>query len=231
MTDPLASLLSLEGVGSAFAATRDGIDVVLRDRGLRRTTPEQTAEALLRGAHASAVLAGSEADLADVRNGSGDATAQDAVRVSTELLGLASSWASAPTQALARIDVLAGGPGRPDSATAAGRLQQLAATVAATPAPALLVAAVVHAEVLTTHAFGARSGLVARAAERLVLVQRGIDPASVLVPEAAHLALRREYESNLSAYAGGRPAGVHAWMLYAAEAYARAAEESPLISR
>ena len=50
MTDePLAWLVSLEGVGSAFAAARDGIDVMLRDRGLRRTTPDTTGESLLRG--------------------------------------------------------------------------------------------------------------------------------------------------------------------------------------
>ena len=38
--DPLAPLLRLEGVPSAFAATRDGIDALLRDRGLRRTSPD-----------------------------------------------------------------------------------------------------------------------------------------------------------------------------------------------
>ena len=58
-TDPLAQLVSLEGVPSAYAAARDGIDVMLRDRGLRRTSPETTGESLLRGAHASAVLEGS----------------------------------------------------------------------------------------------------------------------------------------------------------------------------
>ena len=42
--DPLAWLVALEGVPSAYAATRDGIDVMLRDRGLRRTSPETTAE-------------------------------------------------------------------------------------------------------------------------------------------------------------------------------------------
>ena len=66
-------LTELEGVPSAFAATRDGIDVMLRDRGLRRTTPEQTAESLLRGAHASAVLEGSASSAEEVRAGSGDA--------------------------------------------------------------------------------------------------------------------------------------------------------------
>ena len=82
-----------------------------------------------------------------------------------------------------------------------------------------MAAAVVHAEVATVAPFGSHDGLVARAAERLVLVARGVDPASLTVPEAGHLALRAEYESNLRGYAEGGRSGVHAWLLYAAEAY------------
>ena len=67
MPDPLARLAGLEGVASAMAAARDGIDALLRDRGLRRTAPDLTAESLLRGAHASAVLDGSGSSLDDVR--------------------------------------------------------------------------------------------------------------------------------------------------------------------
>ncbi|MEO6512763.1 MAG: oxidoreductase, partial [Nocardioides sp.] len=70
--DPLAGLMRLEGVPSGFAAARDGIDAMLRDRGLRRTSPEQTAESLLLGAHASAVLEGSASSLEEVRAGEGD---------------------------------------------------------------------------------------------------------------------------------------------------------------
>ncbi len=136
---------------SAYAATRDGIDVMLRDRGLRRTTPEQTTESLLRGAHASAVLEGSASTLEEVRGGDGDAVAQAAVRVSTELLALVPVWGRAPVQALARIHALTGGadPGRPVAGDGAARLQTLARTVLATRAPALVVAAVVHAELVT----------------------------------------------------------------------------------
>ena len=36
------------------------------------------------------------------------------------------------------------------------------------------------------------------------------------------------YESNLVAYRSGGPSGVHAWLLYTAEAYAAGAEASPL---
>ncbi|GCD89817.1 oxidoreductase [Nocardioides sp. LS1] len=234
--DPLAWLTSLEGVPSAYAAARDGIDVMLRDRGLRRTSPETTAESLLRGAHASAALEGSSSSLTDVREGTGDEIAQDALRVSTELLSLAPLLARTPLQALARIHALAGSAtlpadqlGRPRDAASADRLRGLAELLTApTAAPALLVAAVVHADLATAAPFGSHNGLVARAAERLVLVARGVDEKSLVVPEAGHLALRSAYESNLRGYReGGRP-GVQAWVLYAAEAFAAGAEASPL---
>jgi hypothetical protein len=235
-TDPLSWLVSLEGVASAYAATRDGIDVMLRDRGLRRTSPETTAESLLRGAHASAVLEGSGSSLADVREDGGDAIARDAVRLSTELLGLAPVLQRSPLQALARLHaVVAAGSvtdeelGRPRTPEAAARLRGLADLLAArTTAPALVVAAVVHADLATAAPFASHNGIVARAAERLVLVARGVDEKSLVVPEAGHLALRAEYESNLRGYAGGSPEGVHAWLLYGAEAFAAGAEASPL---
>ncbi len=230
--DPLAWLVSLEGVPSAFAATRDGIDALLRDRGLRRTEPAQTAESLLRGAHASAVLSGSASTLDEVRAGAGDEVARAAARLSTALLSLVPVVTHSPLQALSRLHVLAAGTGtagRPATPEAADRMTSLASTLhAGTEAPALLVAAVAHAEVATVAPFGSYDGLVARAAERLVLVARGVDPASLVVPEAGHLALRAEYESNLRAYADGGRSGVHAWLLYAAEAQARGAESSPL---
>jgi len=105
--DPLSGLMSFEGVPSAFAAVRDGIDAMLRDRGLRRTSPETTAESLLRGAHASAVLEGSASSLVEVRDGRGDEVAQASLRVSTELLGQAQVLGRSPGQALARLHTLA----------------------------------------------------------------------------------------------------------------------------
>ena len=234
--DPLSTLNALEGVPSAFAAARDGIDVVLRDRGLRRTSPETTAESLLRGAHASGVLEGSGSTLASVRAGEGDAIAEDAVRVSTSLLRLAPQLSRSPLQALAQLHTLAAAGslptsslGRPRDAASAERLQGISRLItASTGSPALLLAAVVHADLATAAPFPSHNGLVARAAERLVLVARGVDEKSLTVPEAAHLALRAEYESNLRGYRDGGRNGVHAWLLYAAEAFAAGAEASPL---
>jgi hypothetical protein len=60
------------------------------------------------------------------------------------------------------------------------------------------------------------------------MVARGVDPTSLTVPEAGHLALRPAYESNLRGFAGGGSSGVHAWLLYAAEAYTAGAQASPL---
>ena len=116
---------------SAFAATRDGIDVMLRDRGLRRTTPDQTAESLLRGAHASAVLEGSASSEEEVRGDSGDQIAQAAVRVSTELLSLVPVLGRSPAQVFARLHSLTGGAsaGRPVSPEASKRLQSLSQTL------------------------------------------------------------------------------------------------------
>jgi hypothetical protein len=237
--DPLAWLVNLEGVPSAYAAARDGIDVLLRDRGLRRTSPELTAESLLRGAHASAVLDGSSSSLEEVREGAGDDTAQAALRVSTELLSLVPVVNRSPLQALARIHALAGAGsveddrlGRPRGEEAAERVQGVAqALVASSEVPALLTAAMVHAELLTAAPFASHNGIVARAAERLVLAARGVDEKSLVVPEAGHLAHRAAYESNLQGYAEGGRAGVHAWALYAAEAFAAGAEASPLRDR
>lgn len=235
--DPLAWLVSLEGVPSAFAGARDGIDVVLRDRGLRRTSPELTAESLLRGAHASGVLEGSGSTLAEVRAGEADEIAADAVRVSTELLALIPVVRRAPLQAFARLHALAGHGslpadrlGRPRDPESAGLLRTVAdLCTATTEAPALAVAAVVHAELVVNAPFPSHNGIVARAAERLLIATKGVDEKSLVVPEAAHLALRAEYESNLRGYASGKSSGIHSWLLYTAEAYAAAAEASPLV--
>jgi len=234
--DPLARLNELEGVGSSMAATRDGIDAMLRDRGLRRTTPDLTGESLLRGACASAALEGSTSTVEEIRSGNGDPVARSAVRLSTELLSLVPTLQTAPLQALARLHTLAAKGdvddadlGRPRSPETAARLRDLAATLTApTSAPALVVAAVAHAEVATVAPFVSHNGIVARALERLLLVARGVDAKSLVVPEAGHLALRREYESNLRGYAEGGASGVHSWLLYAAEGYAAGAEASPL---
>lgn len=234
--DPMGRLAALDGVGSAMAAARDGIDALVGRRGLRRTSPDLTAESLLRGAHASGALEGSPFSLEEIRGGGVEGAARSAVRLSAELLGLAPVLTRSPLQALARMHAVAAtgtGPddelGRPRGAGSAQRLAALGRLLTApTAAPALVVAAVVHADIASTAPFHSCNGIVARAAERLVMVSRGVDPKSLIVPEAGHLAHRREYESSLRGYREGGATGVQSWLLYAARAFTAGIQASPL---
>jgi len=236
VSDPFIAAAQLEGVPSAYAATRDGIDSLLRDRGLRRTSPEDTARSMLLGAAATAAIEGSEYDADTLAAGGGDVVARGAVRLSTELLGLLPVWQRSPVQALARLHALAAAGsvrdqdlGRPVNPAGVARLTALAALMSQpTEAPGLVVAALAHAEIAAAGAFSTHNGVVARAAERLVLVTRGVDPASVTVPEAGHAADVVSYRSALAAYASGSSNGVHQWLMYASAAFARGAEASPL---
>ena len=109
-----------------------------------------------------------------------------AARVYTELGDLVEVWRQAPRQALARLHTLAARDlvdrdhlGQPATDDATARLTQLADLLAATRAPALVVAAVVHGELATLRPFGSADRVVAMAASRLVLVERGLDPGGV----------------------------------------------------
>lgn len=238
MSDPFVTAASLQGVASALAGSRNGIDAVLRDRGLRRSSPEHTARSLLLGAAASATLEDDPVEADELALGAGGPTARAALRLSSELLGLVPTWERAPLQAIARLHALAAAGsvpdadlGRPSDVDGTSRLTELGKSLTrTTEAPALAVAALVHAEILAARAFGSHDGVVARAAERLVLVSRGVDPVSVIVPEAGHAAAPDAYLRAAAAYATGTTAGLQAWMLHAAEAYTRGAEASPLVS-
>jgi hypothetical protein len=252
--DVFAPLAALEGVGSAARAARDAVDVLLRDRGLRRVGSDTTAEALLRGAHASAVLAGSPSTLEQVRRGEGDPLAAGAVRMTGELMGLAPQAGTAPIQVWTRLHQLAAAdlgpadqlghlrtsreplpddiPGLPPAPPAVEMWERLSglakALTAPTSAPGLVVAAIVHAELAVLRPFPTANGLVARAAERVVLVARGIDQVAVTVPEAGHLELGASYPGALTDYAVRGVTGVQSWLLRECEVIALAAERSPL---
>ncbi|ONI67323.1 cell filamentation protein Fic [Kribbella sp. ALI-6-A] len=252
--DVFAPLAALEGVGSAARAARDAVDVLLRDRGLRRVGSDTTAEALLRGAHASAALAGSPSTLEQVRRGEGDALASGAVRMTGELMGLAPQAGTAPIQVWTRLHQLAAAelgpadqlghlrtsreplpddiPGLPPAPPADEMWERLSglakALTAPTTAPGLVVAAIVHAELAVLRPFPTANGLVARAAERVLLVARGIDQVAVTVPEVGHLELGASYPGALTDYAVRGVTGVQSWLLRECEVIALAAERSPL---
>jgi hypothetical protein len=235
--DPLAPLLELPGLADGVARTRTAVDSLLGNRTLRRRSADVSAESSLRGAWASAWLAGHEVDLSEVRSGAAgsDPVLQGALRAQAAVGTLAATWTKAPRQALARLHALAAADllpadelGRP-SPGSAERLDTLAEVLAATEAPAVVVAAIVHGELLGLDAFAPASGVVARAAARLVLVDRGLDPKSLVVIEAGHRELRAEYDEALVAYRAGTPAGVARWLVHCADAVVAGAQEATAI--
>ena len=230
--DPLAPLLDLADVTPALASARTAVDAALRHPALRRHGGRVAAEIGLRGAVAAAALEGHRFDLDDVRAGTvTDPVVQGALRVAEGLGGLVDLWPRAPRQVLARLHMLAArGVLPPDDlgrlSGAADRIDALAVLVAGNDrTPPLLLAAVVHAELLTLRPFAGPAGLVARAAARLTLVGRGLDPRALIAPEIGHLAREPEYVGAAGAYATGTPDGVRSWLRhYAAAVEAGAAE-------
>jgi len=236
--DPLGPLLDLPGVADGVTRTRAAVDALLGNRVLRRSSADVSAESSLRGAWASAWLAGREVPLADVRSGaaSDDPTVQGALRAQSAIGALADTWARAPRQVLARLHALAAADlvpdpdalGRPAPGTAE-RLDTLTRVLGVTSAPAVVVAGIVHGEVLALDAFPPASGLVARAAARLVLVDRGLDPKSLVVLEAGHRELRTDYATALAAYRSGTPEGVGRWLVHCCAAAVAGAQEATAI--
>lgn len=230
MGDPLEPLLELAGVRESVDRARTAVDTLLGNRVLRRRSADVSAESSLRGAWASASLAGVDVSLDDVRRGVGldDPLLQGALRAQSTIGTLADTWTRAPRQALARLHALAAadllpadGLGRPSGVTA--RLDTLVEVLGVTSAPAVVVAGVVHGELLSLDLFAPVSGIVARVATRLTLVERGLDPKSLVVVEAGHRELHAEYETALSAYRNG---DIAPWLVHCADAVAYGAREA-----
>lgn len=239
-TDPLDVLARLEGVPQAVESARASVDVVSRDHAAR-PEPEQTAEALRHAAWASANLDGANVELAQLRGALAEPLAVGAVRVASEVLSLVPVVRATPLRAFARLHTLAArglsadatlglprreGDPAPDDPLGLGpapgatevtsRLNLLGQTVQASTAPAIVVAAVAHGELLVLRPFGSANGVVARAAARLIMAARGFDPVVVTVPEVAHLRARADYAAAAAGYAAGTAAGMAAWIRHCA---------------
>jgi hypothetical protein len=250
MSDPFAHVAGLPGVSEAITSAREPVDRLLGHRILRRRSAEVSAESALRGARASASLEGASVPLEEVRAGVDDPLVQGALRVSASIGSLAGTWRVAPRQVLARLHALAASDsvdaldlGRPRSAveardplrlgpppspaSVAERLSSLADLLTSpTEAPALVVAAITHGELLALRPFGWADGIVARAAARLTLIDRGFDPKSLAAPEVGHVELAPAYRDAIGAYLSGTPSGVTQWVRHCAEATALGARDA-----
>jgi hypothetical protein len=217
--DPLAPLVELPGVLEAVDASRAAVDSLLKERILRSRRADVRARALT--AAASALAALDEGDDPAVPT-----------RVLAEVPSLTSVWGRAPLQALARLHSVAAvdrvAPdrlGRPRAdAEVAARLTTLADVLTRTQAPGVVLSAVVHGELLALAPFEAANGLVARVAGRLVLMQRGVDPDSLTVPEEGMVGLGLDaYREAAVGFASGTPEGLAHWITLVAASVQRGA--------
>jgi hypothetical protein len=224
-------LLDLAGVADALTAAREAVDAAFGHSALRRSGQRVGAEVALRSAVASAALEGHGYGVEQVRAGVvTDPVVQGALRVSGALAGLAPRWRSTPRQVLARLHVLAARDlvdepslGRPSAASP--RLGALTRVIGESSVPALLLAAVVHGELLALRPFAGPAGVVARAAGRLSLMSAGLDPRGLLPVEVVHQAREPEYVGSAGAFATGTPDGLRSWLRHYATAVELAATE------
>lgn len=234
--DPLAPLLALPGVADAAEAARSALGKAHRHRTNLRNWGVTAAESTVRGARCSAALDGGGVALDAVAD---DPVLAGALRAghaleagTTPLVGI---WQRAPLQALARLHSLAaadlvdesrlGRPiGRPD---VAARLDLLAGLVnGGSSAPAPLLAAVAHGEILTLAPFGSADGVVARAVSRLVTLSSGLDPHGLGVPEVYWLRRVDEYRVAAEGFGSGSAEGVGQWLLLCCRALEDGAREA-----
>nr|WP_204341786.1 oxidoreductase [Micromonospora terminaliae] len=232
-------MLALADIAPAVEQARDRVDQAHRHRALRRQGGQVAAEVSLRSAVASAALEGRVHDREEVRAGTvTDPLLQGALRVAGALPGLSELWPKAPRQALARLHVLAARDvvpeaelGRPVAdPVVATRLDGLAGLVAGgTKVPPLVLAAVVHGELLNLRPFPGPSGVVARAAARLVLISTGFDPRGLVAVDVGHREREPEYVGAAGAFATGTPDGLRSWLRHYMAAVEVGAEQITLI--
>jgi hypothetical protein len=245
-------------VGERTTAAQTAFDR-LYGRGFRAAKRRKVIreEARLRSARASAALEGASVPLEQTRGAEvSDPIVQAALRLGPEYGRFVADWRAAPDLILTQLHTLVaatgeqvdpasigrirtdreagdpfdiGPPPAPD--TAAARLRDLEHLVRSEPpGHPVLVAAVVHGELLVLRPYGWGDGLIARAAGRLTLADRGLDPEFLALPEEEHLRLRTECAAALRAYAGGTPDGVVAWVTHCAAALAVGAETASTLA-
>ncbi|MFB6814639.1 oxidoreductase [Streptomyces sp. NPDC056347] len=189
---------------------------------------------------------------------SGDSEAQvigAALRLTAEAGQMLSIWRQSPLRVLARLHLVAAGGAVPDDAVGrprlagelvdeplieaplpsaeevAGRLEGLSGLVlSGTAAPALVTAAVVHGELLALRPFGSYNGLVARTAERIVLIGSGLDPKSICPSEVGHAEQgKAAYVAAFDGYLSGTPDGMAAWIAHCGRSVELGVRESTAV--
>ncbi|MFJ1704406.1 oxidoreductase [Kitasatospora sp. NPDC088346] len=127
-------------------------------------------------------------------------------------------------------------PPAPSAEECAARLDQLSQLLAARAegatggTPTLVVAAVVHGELLALRPFGEHNGVIARAAQRIVQIAEGLDPKAICPAEVGFAELgTAAYREALLGYLGGTPDGMARWIAHCGAALRLGVRESTAV--
>lgn len=127
---------------------------------------------------------------------------------------------------------LEGGPGpAPQGPGLRARLEGLLALLDLPQAPALVRAALVHAELVSTRPFVAGNAALGRLLVRHLTVRDGLEPTGTAVAEAYPARDPQAYREAVSAYASGHPDGVATWVVWQAQALLEGVEEAHMLLR
>ncbi|WP_314742191.1 Fic family protein [uncultured Actinomyces sp.] len=125
-----------------------------------------------------------------------------------------------------------GGPGpAPDGEALAARLGALIRLIDLRGAPALVRAALVHAEMATARPFLAGNAAVGRLLVRHLVTRDGLEPTGVAVTDRYAGRVPAAYAEAIAAYASGTHEGVVAWVVWQAEAILVGIQEAQTICR
>jgi hypothetical protein len=238
--DPLAPLLELSEVADALENARANVDRMLWHEALRSGDELVAAEVALHSASATLALDGYDCDVERLREGGfDDPVISGVVRMVEALPGLAPMWPVSPRYVLAKLHTLAtkeypdaGGdfePGRVEvDDSGSMRINALCALIThpTKEIPAAMTAAVVHGELLAVRPFPVANNVIARAAARLALASKGLDPKLLITVDAGHLERQPEYVGAQRAFATGTPDGVRSWLKHYGKALEAGAAET-----
>lgn len=231
MTDHLQYLAAVPAIAEICNAARKNIDDIQWNRDLRKQDDSFTTYIRRMSGYATAALDG--AVMADDPMREPDSSAMGdlanhglAITAAADLE--ANTFMQSPMQVWARLHSIidqSAERGRPRTSDDAQdplhlgpeipaevmqeRLTQLAHIVTSTSAPAVLVSAIVHAEIATLRPFTHGSYLVARACVRMILAGKHVDEKVLSSPEFGMYRLGRSaYVSALRAYSSGTVEGI-----------------------
>ena len=131
-----------------------------------------------------------------------------------------------------RLPAREGGPGRaPQGDELAARLAGLVGLIEVVRAPALVRAAVVHAEMLAARPFTAGNAAVGRLLVRHLLVRDGVEPTGTAVSDLYPGRLPSACADAAAAYVSGTMEGVVTWVVWQAEAVLVGVQEAQRLCR